>query len=118
MNSLPGFAQFPAFLTISGFLAGLAALKLLACLAMTSIILAISQKIRHPVYTLLICILTLVLPILLSGLGLTWCGYLSWIVLFNAGDPLAVQNSGIVAAYTFTALVTIVVTDGYVIKGR
>lgn len=105
LNSLSVYAQFPAFLSIGEFLAAMAALKLLACGVATSLVLTLSQKIRHRIDTLLICILVVVLPLLLTKLGIAWCGYLSGVPLFNAGALLAEHKIKEVAAYTVAAII-------------
>ena len=83
----------------------MAALKLLACGVATSLVLTLSQKIRHRIDTLLICILVVVLPLLLTKLGIAWCGYLSGVPLFNAGALLAEHKIKEVAAYTVAAII-------------
>ena len=105
VRSLEAYAHMPSFLSIRVFLFLCFILKLLACLTITLAVLAISKAIRNSIYALLLCALTIALPVIFNAMGLEWAGYMSLAPLFNASTLLADERILQVLLYTIASLV-------------
>ncbi len=105
--SLKDFSHMPSFISIGGFIGVLYLLKLIACTAVVMLIIFISLKTRHSIYTLLICTLIIAFPAILNVMGITWFSYLGFTPLFNAGALFSQGQNLLVAIYSLVAILVI-----------
>lgn len=101
VRSLEAYANMPSLLSIGLFLLLSMFLKLLTCMTVMLAVLAISKAVRNNIYALLLCALTIILPVLLHAMGLEWAGYMSLVPLFNASSSLA--DGRIIQVFLYTA---------------
>lgn len=114
ISSLVAYRDLPSFFSIAGFIILCSLLKLMAGVAVALLVMAIARAVKNPVYTLLLCILTIGLPAAFTAMGLTWAGYLSFIPIFKAAAWLARGQNLIVLLYTAAALILSIVCSRYV----
>ena len=111
VTSISPYIHLPDFISIGGLMVILYALKLLACMAVLFLVIGLSRIIRHSIYTLLICALIVVIPIILTVMGIDWCGYLGLVPLFDAGALIVKQKTLIVVIYS---VIAVIISLGYV----
>lgn len=82
--SLSPFEGLPGMIPLWAVLAADMLLKLLACLAVSAAVMALSFRLRHPVHTLLAALTIVGLPPLLALMGLDWGAVFSFIAVYRA----------------------------------
>ena len=105
INSLEAFQHMPSNLSIGMFLLFCFLLKLVACMTVMLMVLSISKAIRNNVYALLLCTLTIALPMIFYAMGLKWAEYISLVPLFNVGTMFANEQTLQVLIYSNVALI-------------
>lgn len=105
ITSLSAYQYMPSFITIGLFILICIILKVLACFTITLIVLAISKVVRNSIYTILLCILIIVLPVTFYQMGLEWAGHFSFVPLFEAGKMFASGRTIQVVLYLLIAVV-------------
>ena len=105
INSLEAFKHMPSFLSIGVFLLFCFLLKLVACMTVMLMVLSISKATRNNVYALLLCMLTIALPMIFYAMGLKWAEYISLVPLFNVGVMFANEQILQVLLYLSVALI-------------
>lgn len=105
ITSMQAYVGLPSFISIFGFIVILYLLKLAACLSMALIIMGLSQICKHGIYSMLLSALILAVPIVLTLMGLSWCGYISLIPLFSAGHFFSQAQTVMVIGYMVAAIV-------------